>query len=129
MPALAYAASMLALYAASSAYHLIPGSERLTRRLRKLGHSAIFLCIAGTCTPVFWRAFEGGTRISMLAATWTLAAIGIALRVAWMHAPRALYASMYVAMGWLIVAKGGVAFRALPVSRSRWWSQAGSRTR
>lgn len=114
VPALAYAASLFALYAASSAYHLTPGSERLTRRLRKLDHSAIFLYIAGTCTPVFWRAFTGSTRFWMIAAAWTLAAVGIVLRMAWMHAPRALYTSMYVAMGWLIVVRGGAAFHALP---------------
>ncbi len=50
----------------------------------------------------------------MIAAAWTLAAVGIVLRMAWMHAPRALYTSMYVAMGWLIVVTGGAAFPALP---------------
>lgn len=112
-PTVAYAVSLVALYAASSTYHLVPGSEALTRRLRTLDHAAIFSFIAGTCTPVFWRAFDGRDRAWMLGGIWILALLGIVLRVAWMRAPRALYTSMYVAMGWLVLVKGGTAFRAL----------------
>lgn len=113
LPNLAYAASLIGLYAASSAYHLTPGSERVIGRLRKVDHSAIFLFIAGTCTPVFWRAFTGPTRAWMLGAIWALALVGIVLRVTWMRAPRALYTSMYVGMGWLVVVQAGTVFRAL----------------
>ena len=47
---LAYGASLIVLYAASSAYHLVVAGERVSQRLRLLDHSAIFLLIAGTCT-------------------------------------------------------------------------------
>jgi len=114
VPTIAYVITLLLLYAASSAYHLIPGSARVTERLRKLDHSAIFLFIAGTCTPVFWRAFQGSTRQWMLVTLWVLAALGILMRIAWMGAPRVLYTVTYVAMGWLVLVKGTTAFRALP---------------
>ena len=113
LPNIAYAASLVGLYAASSAYHLTPGSERVTRGLRKIDHSAIFLFIAGSCTPVFWRAFEGATRGWMLGGIWAVALVGIALRVTWMHAPRALYTLMYIGMGWFVVVEAGTVFRAL----------------
>jgi hemolysin III len=109
-----YAACLVALYAASSAYHLVPGSDAVTRALRKLDHGAIFLMIAGTCTPLFARAFDGRVRVAMLATIWGLAAAGIVMRVLWMHAPRALYTAMYLAMGWLVVVQGPRAFGALP---------------
>lgn len=115
LPFVVYAASLVALYAASAAYHLAPGRETLLRRLRKLDHAAIFLLIAGTSTPVFWRAFDGHERAAMLGVVWALAAAGVAMRVAWMRAPRALYTSMYVAMGWLVLVKARTAFAALPV--------------
>lgn len=83
-------------------------------RLRKLDHAAIALAIAGTCTPVFLRAFAGGVRIGMLGAVWTLAAIAIVLRLAWMKAPRALYTAMYVAMGWIVLVQGPRALQSLP---------------
>ena len=45
VPNLTYAASLVALYAASSAYHLVPGAEAVTQRLRNLDHSAISVFI------------------------------------------------------------------------------------
>jgi hemolysin III len=113
---LAYAASLVALYAASSAYHLLPSGEALRRRLRQIDHSAIFVYIAGTCTPVFVRALEGRTRAWMLGGVWTLAIVGIVARVAWMDAPRWLYVAMYVAMGWFVVVDGRELALALPAS-------------
>jgi hemolysin III len=111
---LAYGVSLVALYAASSAYHLIPGDERLATRLRKLDHSAIFAMIAGSSTPIFWRAFDGAARAWMIGAIWAIAIVGIAFRLSWMHAPRALYTATYVAMGWLVVVRGPAALLALP---------------
>ncbi len=114
--ALTYAVCLMGLYAASSAYHLLPSGETLRRRLRKLDHGAIFLMIAGTCTPVFWYAFDGSTRTAMLCAIWILALVGIVFRAVWLSAPRWLYTVMYVAMGWMFVVVGPGAFRALPVT-------------
>jgi hemolysin III len=111
---LTYGICLVALYAASSAYHLVPGDEHLTRRLRKLDHSAIFAMIAGSSTPIFWRAFDGASRAWMIGGVWAIAIAGIAFRVLWLSAPRALYTIMYVAMGWLIVVRGPAGFRALP---------------
>ena len=112
--ALVYVASLVGLYAASSAYHLLPGGETLQRQLRRLDHAAIFLMIAGTCTPVFWYAFEGNTRTATLCGIWIVAFVGIALRLLWLSAPRLLYTVMYVAMGWAVVLAGPRGFHALP---------------
>ena len=115
VPNLAYAISLVALDAASSAYHLVPGAEALTRRLRKLDHSAIFVFIAGTSTPVFFRAFDGSMRVAMLGAAWGLAILGVVLRLVWMQAPRALYTLMYVATGLLVAVEARATFHNLPV--------------
>jgi len=112
--ALVYLVCMVGLYAASSAYHLLPSGEVLRRRLRKLDHAAIFLMIAGTCTPIFWHAFAGTTRTAMLCGVWGVAFAGIAFRLVWLTAPRALYTVMYVAMGWMFAMQGPRAFQALP---------------
>jgi hemolysin III len=113
---LVYGTCLVGLYAASSAYHLLPSGEALRSRLRKLDHAAIFLMIAGTCTPIFWRAFEGTTRASMLIGVWSVAAVGIVLRLAWPSAPRLLYTAMYVAMGWMFVVAGPRGFQSLPAT-------------
>ncbi|MGH7298026.1 MAG: PAQR family membrane homeostasis protein TrhA [Polyangiaceae bacterium] len=112
--ALVYVVGLVGLYAASSAYHLVPSGEALRRRLRKLDHAAIFLMIAGTCTPVFWRAFDGGTRTAMLCGIWSVAAAGIVFRLVWLSAPRLLYTVMYLGMGWMFLVEAPSGFRALP---------------
>jgi hemolysin III len=109
-----YGASLIALYAASSAYHLVVADERATRTLRALDHMAIFLLVAGTCTPIFWRAFEGAARTAMLGAIWGMAIVGIALRAAWGRAPRAVSTTLYVAMGWMILVRWAEVRRAIP---------------
>ncbi len=111
---LAYGLSLIALYAASATYHLVIASERVTRRLRLVDHIAIFLLIAGTCTPVFHRAFEGTTRVVMLSVIWALAAAGIALEIMWRRTPRLVYTSIYVAMAWLVVVRWTIVVHQLP---------------
>ena len=110
----AYGLSLIALYAASSAYHLVVAEARVSRRLRLLDHIAIFLLIAGTCTPFFYRAFDGTTRVAMLSLVWALAAAGIGLELTWRRAPRLLYTAIYVAMGWLVVVRWTMVVHALP---------------
>jgi hemolysin III len=95
-----YGACLVALYLASSAYHLVVASERATRVLRLIDHAAIFAMVAGTCTPVFYRALSGRTLAIVLGAMWGAAAVGIVFKLAWRGAPRALYTAIYVAMGW-----------------------------
>lgn len=111
---LAYGLSLIALYAASSAYHLVIANERVTRRLRLLDHIAIFMLIAGTCTPFFHLAFEGTTRVVMMSVIWALAAAGSCLEIMWRRAPRLLYTSIYVAMGWLVVVRWSTVVHRLP---------------
>lgn len=112
----AYGVSLIALYAASSAYHLVVADARVSQRLRLLDHIAIFLLIAGTCTPFFHRAFEGKTRVVMMSVVWGLAVAGIFLKVAWRRAPRLLYTSIYVGMGWLVVVRWTTVVHRLPAA-------------
>ncbi len=111
-----YGGSLIALYAASSAYHLVVAGERTTRALRALDHLAIFLLVAGTCTPVFCTAFDGAARIVMLSVVWGAAFLGVALRLTWRSAPRVVYTTLYVAMGWMLVVRWPDVLRALPTT-------------
>jgi len=54
--------SLIALYAASALYHLLPLSPSGVARLRTLDHMAIFVLIAGTYTPFCLLALDGGWR-------------------------------------------------------------------
>src|SRR5919107_838392 len=62
-----FGCSLVALYAASALYHLLPVSPPAVARLRRLDHMAIFVLIAGTYTPICVLALEGGWGMGLVA--------------------------------------------------------------
>jgi hemolysin III len=88
--------------------------------LRKLDHSAIYLLIAGTYTPFCAIAFTGFWRWGLLAIIWSLAAVGILVKVFIINAPRWVSAGVYVLMGWLCIAAIGEMLVVLPVGALVW---------
>ena len=95
--------SIIALYTCSSVYHYYNGPEDILIRLRKLDHSMIYVLIAGTYTPVLANILPMPKGAIFLAVMWIVAAAGIIIKVAWLDAPRLLYTSMYIFMGWSIL--------------------------
>lgn len=101
--ALVFGFSLVALYAASTLYHFYQGSDRTLLRLRKLDHSIIYVLIAGSYTPIIWHGMEHQHAAAFLAVIWSIAAAGILVKLCWLSAPRWLYTSLYLLMGWAIV--------------------------
>jgi hemolysin III len=104
---LVYGISLIALFSASATYHLVNAGPKVTKILRKLDHSAIFLLIAGSYTPFCINAFTGFFRWGLLAIVWGIAIVGIVVKIFYVDAPRWLAAGVYVLMGWLCVAAAG----------------------
>lgn len=117
---LAYGLSLVLLFTASSTYHLVKTSPARELLLRKLDHTAIFLLIAGTYTPVCAIVLTGGWRWGLLAAVWGLALIGIAFKLVFIGAPRWVSVAIYLGMGWLGVIGFGPLFQALPQAAILW---------
>lgn len=99
-----YAATLVALFAISATYHRITWGERARALWKRADHATIFLFIAGTYTPVCLLAIGGTTGARLLALVWAGAAVGVLQAVFWVRAPRALKVSLYVALGWVLVA-------------------------
>ena len=74
-----YVVSLLTVLSVSCAYNLWPAS-RAKWILRRFDHSAIYLLIAGTYTPLLAQ-LDGGTAGLMLALVWSAAIGGIALKL------------------------------------------------
>jgi hemolysin III len=102
-----YGLSLIALFAASATYHLTRAKPKVIATLRKIDHSAIFLLIAGTYTPFCVNAFTGFYRWGLLAIIWTIAVIGILLKVFVAGMPRWLHTLPYVIMGWMCLSAVG----------------------
>jgi hemolysin III len=96
-----YSASLFLMFLTSSIYHLVRSTPRVTGVLRNLDHAAIYLLIAGTYTPFCIIAFDGFWRWGMLTIIWSLALVGIVVKIWMIQAPRWITAGVYVVMGWL----------------------------
>ncbi len=92
--------SMVLLYGASALYHAVLGPEWLLPYLQKLDHSAIYVLIAGTYTPICAVLLGGRLRIGLLSLIWGLAGVGILAKWLLPWPPYGLTVSLYIAMGW-----------------------------
>ncbi len=108
-----YGLSLIGMFSASATYHMVRVKDRALEIFRKVDHAAIYLLIAGTYTPFCVNAFEGFWKWGMLTIIWSLAVIGIVVKVFYIRAPRWLNAGIYLVMGWLAVAAAGQMFALL----------------
>lgn len=120
-----FGASLILLYTASTVYHAVHASPRVTLALRKLDHMMIFLLIAGTYTPFCLVALRGPWGWSLLGVIWGCAVIGMAVKLFWMGAPRWLSTSFYVLMGWAVVVAAYPLARAVGTGSLSWLAAGG----
>ena len=115
-----YGVSLICMFSASATYHMVRVKDKALEIFRKIDHSAIYLLIAGTYTPFCVNAFTGYWKWGMLILIWSLAVIGIVVKVFVIRAPRWLNAGIYILMGWLSVAAAGQMLAALPTWVLAW---------
>jgi hemolysin III len=102
-----YAAAVSGLLGSSALYHRVTWRPRLRRWMRRLDHSMIFVLIAATYTPVALVALSGALPRIILILVWTGALLGAIFKLAWIDAPKWLFAIVYMALGWTSVAVFG----------------------
>ena len=117
---LIYGAALILMFSASAAYHLIRAKPQAAQILRKLDHSAIYLLIAGTYTPICIHYFTGFWRWGILAIIWFMAIAGIVVKMFVIRAPRWASAAVYLAMGWLCLMGIRVMLAEMPMSALIW---------
>lgn len=108
-----YGICVLAMLTVSGIYHAPSFSASERRFLRRLDHSTILVAIAGTYTAVIVLGMTGATRVWLLVLTWTIAAIGIVIRMYWFDTPNVVLAAVYLGAGWMLVVHPNAFFRAL----------------
>src|ERR1700743_79322 len=94
-----YAVGLLAMLGFSAAYNLWPVSRRKWL-LRRFDHSAIYVLIAATYTPIFAQLQDHAFAMSLLAGVWGVAAVGIAVKLALPGRFDRLAGGLYPAGGW-----------------------------
>ena len=94
-----YAAGLLAMLVLSATYNLWPVS-RAKWVLRRFDHSAIYLLIAATYTPIFLQLKGNVVAIALLVGVWCVAIAGIVLKLVLPGRFDRLSVGLYLAMGW-----------------------------
>lgn len=95
-----YGLSVIFLFTASSLYHYFKKQEGEVSLWRKLDHFAIFVMIAGTYTPVTYVYLTGNLRLGILIFQWSLVLAGFFFKFFYLKAPRWIYTTIYLLMGW-----------------------------
>ena len=99
---LIYCFGLLTLYLASTLYHSAK-DPKWQKRLNIFDHSAIYLLIAGTYTPIALLTMKGTWGMVIFCTVWVLATIGIVLKLYFTGRYSKISTATYVLMGWVIV--------------------------
>jgi hemolysin III len=108
-----YGVCVTAMLTVSAVYHSGRLSEPARATFKRLDHSMILVAIAGSCTGVVGLALRGGDRVLVLSAVWLVAAVAVGIRMWWLHAPYPVTATVYVAVGWVVLIDVGAFVDAL----------------
>lgn len=101
-----YGLSSIMLYLASSALHGLKVNPETRRLLLKLDHVGIFCLIAGTYTPLALITLQANHPVLgwlFFTLVWSLAGIGMTVKLRWLDSNHWYSTIFYVALGWLAV--------------------------
>ena len=114
-----FAATMVLLYGASTAYHALPPG-RAKQWFLRLDHAAIYLFIAGSYTPFALSQPASAHGTVTLSLVWAAAAAGFVM-TALVQQPSATWTTgLYVAMGWLVLVAALPLIKPMPPVGSAW---------
>jgi hemolysin III len=99
---LIYGTSLVLMYLSSTWYHSCRCAIK-KKKLRILDHTSIYLLIAGSYTPFALGPLKGPWGWTLLGVVWTMAAVGISLKVLKIRLPPLIDTGIYLGMGWLVV--------------------------
>ncbi len=94
-----FGATLFILFQSSALYHAMV-NETAKKVFQKIDHSAIFMLIAGTYTPILLLVVPFPLSVALLAMTWYLAITGIIYSCLTLKF-KYLSTGLYLVMGWL----------------------------
>ncbi len=98
-----FGTTMILMFASSSLYHGLKISEKALLVFRRIDHIMIFMLIAGSYTPICLIPLRGPWGWSIFGTVWTIAIVGISIKIFARNVPRWVSTIIYLGMGWLCV--------------------------
>ena len=96
-----YSLGLLMVFGISAVYHRPHWEPKPRALLKRLDHSAIFMLVAGTVTPLCFLALPADSGRHLFHVIWFVAALGIFQSIFWVRAPKWFTSIFYVGMGLL----------------------------
>ncbi len=114
-----YGSSLSILYLFSTLYHSFSNS-RIKAIFRRLDHAAIYLLIAGTYTPFILISLRETWVIYLFPVVWSMAIIGIYIKIFYIHRYERLTLLYYIIMGWMALIAVKPLFNSIPIESFIW---------
>lgn len=100
-----YGGTLFLLFLSSTCYHWV-ANEKVIRVCQKIDHSAIYMLIAGTYTPILMLTVKFPLNVILVAMIWALAIVGIVFYCITDKSKsksKKFATGLYLFMGWLSV--------------------------
>ena len=98
-----YSFGLLFLFGVSALYHRVQWQTSARLKMKRLDHSAIYLMIAGTFTPVALLGLSGTSSSRLLISIWSVALLGIVQSIFFVNVPKWISSILYLIAGYLIL--------------------------
>ena len=98
-----FAISVIVMLGTSALYHRISWTPNRRAWMRRADHTAIFLLIAGTYTPIALIGLHGAWRTTVLAVVWAGAVLAAITKMCWIASPKWLSVAIGLTLGWVAV--------------------------
>jgi len=102
LTSIVFGVGLILMYGASTLYHAIT-HHRIKTVLQTFDHVAIYVLIASTYTPVAILGVQGVFGWILLGLVWSMAIVGIVLKIFFPNRFEIFSLILYAVMGWLIV--------------------------
>jgi len=114
-----FGGSLILLYLASTLYHAFSGPKRKAL-FKIIDHSAIYVLIAGTYTPILLVGLRDEIHISFIIVMWSIALCGIIYKLFMVKKFKLISTLIYLAMGWMALFKIKTIYLYLPTGALIW---------
>lgn len=101
MAAVIYSFSLIGMFGVSALYHRPNWGDVGRQWMKRVDHSAIFILIAGTGTPICLLALPYQHGVLLFATIWLAALCGVLKSLFWVNSPKLISAVVYIGVGWI----------------------------
>lgn len=114
-----FGTTLILMYSASAMYHAV--RKPFWKRIYKIvDHSAIYLLIAGTYTPIVLIILDNAWGWSLFGIVWGLAIGGVVFKLFFTGRFEIVSTIIYLGMGWLAIVAIKPIYEALPATGLAW---------